>query len=179
MHQIKNIFKSYLIRLGFLIALGLFLCTLNNFSSEYIFSVFLILFLLHIVLEIFFILVKIGNIYTICGCIFLIISVITYLLGFWDNGNQYISKPFIISIALASILITIHDFITTSYNEKIIKASRTILLIIGVVTITIILLIKHPTITKKIDSLNTDYLAFLSLGTAISTIGLRRNPNDD
>ncbi|PEA85993.1 MULTISPECIES: hypothetical protein [Bacillus cereus group] len=176
MQQVKHIFKYYLFRLCFFIALGILLCILNKFSSEYIFSILL---LFHIGFEMIYILIEKGNIYTICGCIFLLISVITYLLGFWDNGNQYISKPFIISIAVASILITIYDFITTSYNEKIIKVARAILLIIGVTFITIILLIQHPTITKKINSLNTDYLAFLSLGTAIATIGFKRNPNNN
>jgi hypothetical protein len=136
-------------------------------------SLLIITLLLYFGLEIFLSLIANGNFYVIAGFIILLTSVITFAAGLWEKGQIY--KPFIVAVAAISTLLTFNDLLKVSnYSPKTKKVLTTTLIIFGTIFVTATLMITEPTFHAKINKLNTDYLTFIALGIAVSTMGLRQ-----
>ncbi|MDE3841055.1 hypothetical protein C0966_17475 (plasmid) [Bacillus methanolicus] len=141
-------------------------------EASFYLSIIVVTTLLFFGIDMFNSLLKNGNKFVIFGFLLLLFTVVTYALQLWDH--HYIHKPFILSVAIAAILFTFSDLIdTTDFKKQSKETIKTLIFILGSISIIAILMIKHPSFVSYLDDLNTDYLTFVSLGIALSTIGLR------
>lgn len=131
--------------------------------------------ILYALIEMVWSFVNNGNYFIISGLVIMIITIITFVMGFWEKGE--INKSFIVAVAVLATFFTIKDFIgIADFSEKIKARIDAFLFICTISSICLILMVSPNVI--KINDLNTDYLAFISLGIAISNIGLNQQKKE-
>lgn len=166
--------KSFLRALLFLVVYVICVILLPK-NLELELSVLGIIALAYIGVEVLVALIHNGNYLVIFGFIILLTSLITFVMGWWDEDSLYISKPFILAIAAIATFFTFKDLLDVAdFSDK----TKMVLNILGFIALSIsiilVLMITYPPFVKEINKMNTDYLTFVSLGIAMSTMGLRQ-----
>ncbi|MBP2077119.1 hypothetical protein [Oceanobacillus polygoni] len=116
----KRPFGRFIAIMIFYIALMFILSFINEgIGIEVYLSFFVFFALLYADIEALLSLINNGNYLVIIGFLILIISVITFAGGLWEENNKFIYKPFIIAIAAAAVYITFRDLLDIAdFSER-------------------------------------------------------------